>query len=94
MQRSTISQEPIWFWSVTISKPPSLAAAVRASTIELPSDTFRIVKGLFGIVPGAPVCRAVDIGRNVISYVILPLMAILICVFYDKLKGKATGKGK
>ena len=57
-------------------------------------STFRIVKGLFGIVPDAPVCRAVDIGRNVISYVILPLMAILICVFYDKLKGNTTGKCK
>ena len=57
-------------------------------------STFRIVKGLFGIVPAAPVCRAVDIGRNVISYVILPLMAILICVCYDKLKGNTTGKGK
>ena len=52
----------------------------------LSDSTFRIVKGLFGYVQNAPICRAVDITRNVIEYAILPVTAILICVFYDKLK--------
>ena len=55
-------------------------------------STFRIVKGLFGIVNDAPICRAVDIGRDVIDYVVLPLIAILICIFYDKLKGNTAAK--
>ena len=52
----------------------------------LSDSTFRIVKGLFGYVQNAPICRAVDITRNVIEYVVLPVTAILICVFYDRLK--------
>ena len=51
-------------------------------------STFRIVKGLFGYVHDAPVCLAVDRARTVIDYVVLPVMAILICVFYDSLKGE------
>lgn len=51
-------------------------------------STFRIVDGLFGYVREAPICQAVEKTRSVIDYVVLPLVAILICVFYDKLKGK------
>ena len=51
-------------------------------------STFRIVKGLFGYVREAPLCLAIDKARTVIDYVVLPVVAILICVFYDKLKGK------
>ena len=49
-------------------------------------STFRIVKGLFGYVREAPICQAVDTARSVIDYVVLPVTAILICVFYDKLR--------
>ena len=50
-------------------------------------STFRIVKSLFGIVPDAPICQFVDHARNVtITYILLPLMAIYICINYDKLK--------
>ena len=51
-------------------------------------STFRIVDGLFGYVREAPICQAVEKTRSVIDYVVLPLVAILICVFYDKLKRK------
>lgn len=51
-------------------------------------STFRIVDGLFGYVREAPICQAVEKTRSVIDCVVLPLVAILICVFYDKLKGK------
>jgi hypothetical protein len=54
----------------------------------LSDSTFRIVKGLFGYVHDAPVCQAVDTARTVIDYAVLPLMAVLICIFYDRLKGK------
>lgn len=50
-------------------------------------STFRIVKGFFGFVPEAPICKFVDHARNVtITYILLPLMAIYICVNYEKLK--------
>ena len=51
-------------------------------------STFRIVDGLFGYVREAALCKAVDNTRSVIDYVVLPLVAILICIFYDRLKGK------
>lgn len=51
-------------------------------------STFRIVNGLFGYVREAPVCQVVDKTRTVIDYVVLPVVAILICIFYDRLKGK------
>ena len=51
-------------------------------------STFRIVGGLFGYMREAPLCKAVDIARNVIDCVVLPAVAILICIFYDRLKGK------
>ena len=51
-------------------------------------SSFRIVDGLFGYVREAPLCKAVETTKSVIDYVVLPLVAILICVFYDKLKGK------
>jgi len=55
-------------------------------------STFRIVKGLFGYVHEAPICVAVDKARSVIDYVVLPVMAVLICVFYDKLKGRTKAE--
>lgn len=58
----------------------------------LSDSTFRIVDGLFGYVKDAPVCQAVTVTRNVIDYVALPLTAILICVFYDRLKASERGK--
>ena len=54
----------------------------------LNDSTFRIVDGLFGYVSDAPICQAVDITRNVIDYAVLPIVAILICIFYDKLKSE------
>lgn len=51
----------------------------------LSDSTFRIVNGLFGYVHDAPICQAVAVTRNVIDYAVLPLMAVLICIFYDKL---------
>ena len=53
-------------------------------------STFRIVKGLFGSVHEAPICQISDKARSVIDYVVLPVMAILICVFYEKLKGQKS----
>jgi len=53
-------------------------------------STFRIVKGLFGYVREAPICQIIDKARSVIDYVVLPVMAILICVFYEKLKGQKS----
>ena len=50
---------------------------------------FRIVDYLFGYAAEAPLCQAVEVTCNVIDYVVLPVTAILICIFYDKLKGKA-----
>lgn len=55
-------------------------------------STFRIVKGLFGYVHEAPICVAVDKARSVIDYVVLPVVAVLICVFYDKLKGRTKAE--
>ena len=57
----------------------------------LSDTTFRIVK-LFGIMQDAPICRAVEITRDVIEYAVLPVIAILICIFYDKLKLNAKTK--
>ena len=56
----------------------------------LSDSTFRIVKGLFGFVQDAPICQAVNIARNVIEYVVLPVTAILICVFFDRLKSQGS----
>ena len=58
----------------------------------LSDSTFRLVKGLFGYVKDAPICQAVDFSQNVIQYAILPIMAILICIFYDKLKGNCKAR--
>ena len=59
-------------------------------------STFRIVKGLFGYVQDAPLCQAVEVTRSIIDYAVLPLMAILICVYYEKLScfslAKVPGK--
>ena len=52
----------------------------------LSDSTFRIVKGLFGYVHDAPICQAIDIIRDVIDYAVLPITAVLICIFYDRLK--------
>ena len=52
----------------------------------LSDSTFRIVDGLFGYVRDASLCHTVDNVRTVIDYVVLPLTAVLICVFYDKLR--------
>ena len=51
-------------------------------------STFRIVDGLFGYAREAVLCKVVDNTRSVIDYVVLPFVAILICIFYDRLKGK------
>lgn len=53
-------------------------------------STFRIPDGLFGYVRDATICQVVDYLRNAINYVILPLMTILICIFYEKIKRKET----
>ena len=42
------------------------------------------------IVQDAPICHAVNISRNVIEYAVLPILAILICIYFDKLKGKSN----
>ena len=52
----------------------------------LSDSTFRIVKGLFGYARDSFFCKSVDSIRTVIDLLILPLMAILICVLYDRLK--------
>lgn len=54
--------------------------------------TFRIVDYLFGYMAEAPLCQAVEVTRDVIDYFILPVTAILICIFYDRLKGKTAAK--
>ncbi len=48
--------------------------------------TFRLVDGLFGYMSDSSLCQTVDTVKNVTEYVILPVTAILICVFYDRLK--------
>ena len=53
-------------------------------------STFRIVDGLFGYLHDSSICLAVKYIRNGLEYVILPLIAILICVYYDKLKGSQS----
>jgi membrane protease YdiL (CAAX protease family) len=60
----------------------------------LSDSTFRIVNGLFGYVHDAPVCQAVGITRNIITYAVLPVLAVLICVFYDKIKKLPATEGK
>ena len=52
----------------------------------LSDSTFRIVKGLFGFARDSFFCQSLDRVSSVIEFVILPVMAILICVFYDRLK--------
>ena len=52
----------------------------------LSDSTFRIVNGMFGYARDSILCLAVDNARNVLDYVILPLTALLICIFYDRLK--------
>lgn len=54
----------------------------------LSDTTFRIVDGMFGYAGDSFLCRAVDNSRSVLDYVILPAAAILICIFYDRLKKK------
>ena len=48
--------------------------------------TFRLVDGLFGYMQDSFLCQAVDTLRNVTDYLILPFTAVLICIFYDRLK--------
>lgn len=52
----------------------------------LSDSTFRIVNGMFGYARDSILCLAVDNARTVLDYVILPLTAVLICIFYDRLK--------
>lgn len=59
----------------------------------LSDTTFRVVNGLFGYARDAALCRTVDISRSVIDFVILPVIAVLICIFYDRLK-KTTKKAR
>ena len=59
----------------------------------LSDTTFRVVDGLFGYARDAALCRTVDISRSVIDFVILPVIAVLICIFYDRLK-KTTKKAR
>ena len=56
-------------------------------------STLRIVNYLFGYVREAPICRFVGYARDGIDYVILPLVALYICVYYDRLKKGHTGMG-
>lgn len=60
----------------------------------LNDSTFRIVDGLFGYDRNALMCQVIDVARDVIDYVVLPVMAVLICFFYDKLKKKKTDEDK
>ena len=57
----------------------------------LSDSTFRIVNGLFDYVRDASICQAIDIARYVVDYAVLPLIAILICIYFDKLKGPQKG---
>lgn len=54
----------------------------------LSDTTYKIPNALFGYVHDAAICQVVEYARTAINYVILPLMAVLICIFYDKLKRK------
>ena len=56
--------------------------------------TFRIVDYLFAYVPEAPVCQVIEVARDVMDYAVLPVTAILICIFYDRLKGKTPASGE
>lgn len=56
----------------------------------LSDTTYKIPNALFGYVHDAAICQVVEYLRTAIDYVILPLMAVLICIFYDKLKRKET----
>ena len=49
---------------------------------------------MFGNDRDALICQVIDVARDVIDYVVLPVMAILICIFYDKLKKKTADEEK
>lgn len=52
----------------------------------LSDSTFRIVNAMFGYARDSWLCHAVDTAGDILLYVILPVTAILICIFYDRLK--------
>lgn len=56
-------------------------------------STFRIVNGLFGYAHEGFLYHAVGCSRDIIEYVILPALAICICIWFDKLKNNATEDG-
>ena len=52
-------------------------------------STFRIVNGLFGYAREGFLYQAIECSRGIIEYVILPALAICICIWFDKLKNNA-----
>ena len=56
-------------------------------------STFRIVNGLFGYSHEGFLYQAVGCSRDIIEYVILPALAICICIWFDKLKNNAPEDG-
>ena len=53
----------------------------------LSDSTLRIVNYMFGYARDGALYRFFDCSRDVIDYLILPLVAIFVCVYYDKLEG-------
>lgn len=53
-------------------------------------STFRIVNGLFGYAREGFLYQAIECSRGIIEYVILPALALCICIWFDKLKNNAS----